>query len=103
MQRAMNGIASRARQFYGMSNAREGSRFFYHGVAKVNRRQHAVERYLKLAESAGAAVGDALRCPIPTGDPLPRFDEYPPFILLHPFARGRSKSLSNAVIEEICR
>src|SRR5205085_4310048 len=28
---------------------------------------------------------------------------YPPFILLHPFARGRSKSLSNAVIEEICR
>jgi ADP-heptose:LPS heptosyltransferase len=58
---------------------------------------------LKLAEIAGAKVGDALRCPIPSGDPLPRFDEYPPFILLHPFARGGSKSLSKAVVEEICR
>jgi ADP-heptose:LPS heptosyltransferase len=103
LRSALIGKASRARKLYGMSDAREGSRFFYHRVAKVNRHQHAVERYLKLAESAGAAVGDALRCPIPTGDPLPRFDEYPPFILLHPFARGRSKSLSNAVIEKICR
>jgi heptosyltransferase-1 len=103
LRSALIGKASRAKQLYGMSDAREGSRFFYHLVAKVNRRQHAVERYLKLAESAGAAVGDALRCPIPSGDALPRFDEYPPFILLHPFARGRSKSLSNAVIEEICR
>jgi len=34
---------------------------------------------------------------------LPRFDEYPPFILLHPFARGDGKSLSNGVIEEFCR
>src|SRR5438477_8320024 len=34
---------------------------------------------------------------------LPRFDEFPPFILLHPFARGKGKSLTNGVIEEICR
>ncbi len=86
-----------------MSDAREGSRFFYNRVAKVNRREHAVERYLKLAECAGATVGAALRCPFPTGDMLPRFDEYPPFILLHPFARGGRKSLSNGVIEEFCR
>ena len=95
--------ASGATEVYGMSDGREGSRFFYHRVAKVNRREHAVERYLKLAELAGAKIGEALRCPLPTGDPLPRFDEYPPFILLHPFARGDGKSLSNAVIEEICR
>lgn len=94
---------SGAKQIYGMSDGREGSRFFYHQAAKVNRREHAVERYLKLAELAGAKVGDALRCPLPSGDPLPRFDEYPPFILLHPFARGAGKSLSNRVIEEICR
>ena len=85
-----------------MSDGREGSRFFYHRRAKVNRREHAIERYLKLAELAGAKVGDALRCPLPTGDTLPRFDEYPPFILLHPFARGESKSLSNSVIEKFC-
>lgn len=95
--------ASGAKKIYGMSDAREGSRFFYHRRAKVNRREHAIERYLKLAELAGANIGDALRCPIPSGDPLPRFDEYPPFILLHPFARGDGKSLSNKIIEEFCR
>ena len=94
---------SGAREIYGMSDAREGSRWFYDRVAKVDRRAHAVERYIKLAECAGATVGASLRCPIPTGDPLPRFDDYPPFILLHPFARGAGKSLSNAVIEEAYR
>jgi ADP-heptose:LPS heptosyltransferase len=85
-----------------LSDGREGSRFFYKKTAKVNKREHAVERYLKLAELAGAKIGDALRCPLPTGDPLPRFDEYPPFILLHPFARGGGKSLPDRVIEETC-
>src|SRR5437588_5617507 len=93
---------SGAKEVYGMSDGREGSRFFYSKTAKVNKREHAVERYLKLAELAGAKIGDALRCPLPTGDPLPRFDEYPPFILLHPFARGGGKSLTNRVIEELC-
>ncbi len=94
---------SGAKEVFGMSDAREGSRLLYSRTAKVNRREHAVERYLKLAELAGAKIGDALRCPLPTGDALPRFDEYPPFILLHPFARGDGKSLSNKVIQEICR
>jgi ADP-heptose:LPS heptosyltransferase len=93
---------ARAKRIYGMSDAREGSRWFYHRVAKVDRRAHAIERYLKLAELAGAAVDASLRSPIPTGDPLPRFDPYPPFILLHPFARGKGKSLSRGVIEEFC-
>jgi heptosyltransferase-1 len=94
---------SGAKEIYGMSDAREGSRWFYDRIAKVNRSGHAVNRYLALAECAGATIGESLRCPIPTGDRLPRFDEYPPFILLHPFARGSGKSLSNAVIEEFCR
>lgn len=99
---AFIGRVSRAKKLYGMSDGREGSRFFYHRKAKVNRREHAIERYLKLAELAGATVGEALRCPLPTGDTLPRFDEYPPFILLHPFARGQKKSLSTPVIEKFC-
>jgi len=102
LRSALIGKISRARQIYGMSDAREGSRWFYHRVAKVDRRAHAIERYLKLAELAGATVGESLRCPIPTGDPLPRFDPYPPFILLHPVARGRGKSLSTGVIKEFC-
>jgi heptosyltransferase I len=94
---------SGAKEIYGMSDAREGSRLFYHRVVKVDPSGHAVERYLKLAECAGATVGSSLPWPLPTGDVLPRFDEYPPFILLHPFARGHGKSLSNETIEEFCR
>jgi ADP-heptose:LPS heptosyltransferase len=103
LRSALIGRVSGAKRVIGMSDGREGSRLFYHKSAKVNRRDHALERYLKLAEAAGAKIGESLRSPIPTGDPLPRFDDYPPFILLHPFARGRSKSLSTAVIQEICR
>jgi ADP-heptose:LPS heptosyltransferase len=86
-----------------MSDGREGSRLFYRHVAPVNRRAHAVERYLKLAEAFGAAIQEPLRFPLPTGDALPRFDTYPPFVLLHPFARGSGKSLSSVVIQEFCR
>jgi len=103
LRSALMAKVSGARETYGMSDGREGSRFFYNHVAKVNRREHAVERYLKLAESFGAKITDALRCPLPTGDPLPRFDEHPPFVLLHPFARGQRKSLTAEVIEELCR
>ncbi|HJT81371.1 MAG TPA: glycosyltransferase family 9 protein [Chthoniobacterales bacterium] len=103
LRSALIGRVSGAKRLLGMSDGREGSRLLYHSSAKVNRREHAIERYLKLAEAAGARIGDSLRAPIPSGDPLPRFDEYPPFILLHPYSRGNSKSLSNAVIEEICR
>jgi heptosyltransferase-1 len=94
---------SGAKEIYGISDAREGARWFYHRVANVNRREHAIDRYLKLAECAGATISEPLQWPLPSGDVLPRFDDYPPFILLHPFARGGGKSLSNRVIEELCR
>jgi len=94
---------SGAKEVCGMSNARLGANWLYHRIAPVNRRNHPVERYLRLAECAGGAAGDSLRCSIPSGDPLPRFDPHPPFVLLHPFARGQDRSLSNGVIEEFCR
>jgi len=94
---------SGAKEVCGMSSALAGASWFYDRVARVDRRGHAVERYLKLVECAGATVGESLRCSVPSGDPLPRFDAHPPFVLLHPFARGQDKSLSNAVVEEFCR
>jgi ADP-heptose:LPS heptosyltransferase len=103
LRSALIGRVSGAREFWGMSDGREGSRLLYHRVAKVDRRGHAIDRYLKLAEASGAPIPEQIRFPLPTGDPLPRFDPYPPFVLLHPFARGARKSLSNAVIEEFCR
>jgi ADP-heptose:LPS heptosyltransferase len=103
LRSALIGRISGAREFWGMSDGREGSRLFYDHVAKVDRRAHAVTRYLKLAEDFGAPVRQPVRFALPTGDALPRFDPYPPFVLLHPFARGARKSLSNSIIESFCR
>lgn len=103
LRSALIGKTSGARQFFGLSDAREGARFFYDEIAPVDRHSHAIDRYLKLAETVGASIPSTLRFPLPSGDPLPRFDDYPPFILLHPFARGRGKSLSDVVVSEICR
>ena len=103
LRSALIGRISGAQELFGMSDGREGSRLLYHHVAQVDRRGHAVERYLKLAEAFGATIRRPLRFPLPTGDTLPRFDPYPPFVLLHPFARGPRKSLSNSVIETFCR
>lgn len=93
---------SGAKALFGLSDAREGSRFFYHHVARVDRRWHAVDRYLKLAESFGAPLRGPARFPLPTGDELPRFDEHEPFVLLHPFARGRGKSMSDEAVRKFC-
>ncbi len=98
---AMAAKASGARAICGMSSAPFAGKIFYDRVTRVDGRSHAVERYLRLAESVGGAVGQELRWFIPSGDPLPRFQSQPPFVLLHPFARGDS-SLCNAAIEELC-
>ena len=102
LRSALIARVSGARDLFGLSDAREGSRFLYHHVARVDRRTHAVERYLKLAETFGAPVTGPLRFPLPTGDALPRFDEDTPFVLLHPFARGRGKSLSDRAVKDFC-
>lgn len=94
---------SGAKRIYGLSDGREGSRIFYHQIAQVNRGEHAVDRYLKLAQGAGADPEQPMRFPIPSGDALPRFDPFPGFVVLHPYARGRRKSISRGVIEELCR
>ncbi|PYK79772.1 MAG: hypothetical protein DME38_06050 [Verrucomicrobia bacterium] len=77
---------SGAKRILGMSDAREGSRLFYTEIARVNRHEHAVDRYLKLAEAFGASSD--LRFPIPTGDQLPRFDAFPGFVVV---VVGKSK------------
>jgi heptosyltransferase-1 len=102
LRSALIGKISRARDFWGMSDGREGSRLFYRNTVKVDRRAHAVDRYLKLAEAFGATIPQQLRFPLPSGDPLPRFDPFPPFVLLHPFSRGNRKSLRSSVVTKFC-
>src|SRR5438105_14302220 len=53
LRSALIGRASRPREFYGMSDAREGARWFYDRIALVDRNAHAVERYLTLSQCFG--------------------------------------------------
>lgn len=103
LRSALIGRISRAGKLFGLSDAREGSRFFYDEMAEVKRTSHSVERYIKLAELLGANVHSPLRFRLPTGDPLSRFEAPLPFILLHPFARGNGKSLTLRAIQDFCR
>ena len=102
LRSALIGKMSHPDEFYGMSDAREGAHLFYQHIAQVDRHAHAVERYLKLVEGFGVPVTRPLRFPLPSGDSITRFDEDTPFVLLHPFARGRRKSLSRLAVEEFC-
>ena len=103
LRSALIGRISHPRKFCGMSDAREGAHLFYQEIAPVDRNAHAVERYLKLVELFGVPITRPLRFPLPTGDAVPRFEEEEGFVLLHPFARGRRKSLSDLAVEELCR
>ena len=102
LRSALIGKVSAAPHLFGLSDAREGARWFYNHVAAVKEGTHSVKRYLKLAELLGASVPSPLHFPLPTGDAIPCFDQHPPFVLLHPFARGRRKSLSDLAIEQFC-
>lgn len=103
LRSALIGRISRPREFYGMDDAREGANLLYQHTAQVDRNAHAVERYLKLIETFGIPIKRPLRFPLPTGDDVPRFDHEKPFVLLHPFARGGRKSLSDLAVEKFCR
>jgi ADP-heptose:LPS heptosyltransferase len=102
LRSALIGRASHPREFYGMSDAREGATLFYQQTVPVDRQAHAVERYLSLVETFGVPIARPLRFPLPSGDHVDRFDEDEPFVLFHPFARGRKKSLSDLAVEEFC-
>jgi len=102
LRSALIGKLSHPRAFYGMSGAREGAHLFYQRTAQVDRDAHAVERYLSLVEMLGVPIRRPLQFPLPTGDRVERFDEDEPFVLLHPFARGQKKSLSDLAVEEFC-
>lgn len=87
---------------YGLSDAREGARFFQTTTVRVDGRMHSVERYLALAAAVGAAQDGPPEFHLPGGIPpataLPR----EPWILLHPFSRGQGKSLSPDAIAAFC-
>jgi heptosyltransferase-1 len=87
----------------GLGDAREGARFFYDQRVDVSDCDHAVDRYLALVRALGIAVPDTLVWPLPEGVSPAGFDAAERFVVLHPFARGRRKSLSVSDVETFCR
>lgn len=103
LRSALIAKSSGAGKIYGLSDGREGSRLFYHVKAVVGRGEHAVDRYLKLAAAFGAPADSKISFKLPSGDALPRFDAFPEFIVLHPYARGTKKSISARAIVGFCK
>jgi ADP-heptose:LPS heptosyltransferase len=86
----------------GLSDAREGAHLFYHAVADVSTKTHAVERYLAIPALFHAENTAPLEWPLPAGKKPPGFVPEQPFVLLHPFARGAGKSLAVTDVRALC-
>jgi ADP-heptose:LPS heptosyltransferase len=87
----------------GLSDAREGARFFQTATVQVEKGRHSVERYLALAAAAGAKIVGSPEFVLPSGH-MPSLDlPSSPFVVLHPFSRGEGKSLSAAAVESFSR
>ena len=95
LRSALIGRFCRGGEFVGLSDAREGARFFYDRAVQVGR-EHAVDRYLKLVAAFGIDTAEPLTWNLPEGNRPEGFALEEPFVLLHPFARGEGKSLSAA-------
>lgn len=80
----------------GLSDAREGARFFYHQRVEVIPTEHAVDRYLRTLASLGISRPEVCEFPLPAGVRPALPDRY---IVLHPFARGAGKSMGTAEIQ----
>jgi heptosyltransferase-1 len=85
----------------GLSDSREGSRFWYDRRALVLPGQHSVDRYLALARLAGADTSGPIQFPLPRGKAVPSLELADRFVLLHPFSRGNGKSLTPEEIFEL--
>lgn len=93
LRSAVIGRCCRGGTLIGLSDAREGARFFYDRRVPVER-EHAVDRYLKLVASLGIDTTGPLTWNLPQGERPAGFTLDQPFVLLHPFSRGAGKSLT---------
>ena len=102
LRSALIGRLCRGGRLVGLSDAREGARFFYDHVAQVGGVKHAVDRYLRLVSEVGVPLSPQLEWPLPAGNAPAGFSVTEPFVLLHPFSRGEGKSLTAIQVREFC-
>jgi heptosyltransferase-1 len=103
LRTALVARACRGAPVYGLSDAREGARFAQTRTIPADPQAHAVERYLALAAAAGANLAGPPEFTLPAGDRPAAAVPDTPFIVLHPFSRGRGKSLPPEAVTAFCR
>jgi ADP-heptose:LPS heptosyltransferase len=91
-------------QIVGLADAREGARRFYDVAVDTSTCPHAVDRYLALVRALGGVPEGPLRWHLPAGTPPAGHETLVgPFVVLHPFSRGKGKSLSAVDIAAFAR
>ncbi len=109
LRSAVVGRFAREKQLHGLSDAREGAGFFYDSTARLESHRatpmHAVDRYLTLVQALGVPpAGTAnLEWPLPDGTLPAEFTAGKPYVVLHPFSRGKGKSLSISEVQLLCQ
>ena len=102
LRSALVGRFCRRSHFYGLSDAREGARFFYDAAVPVRPDMHAVDRYLALVRALGASTEPPLEWPLPVSALPKGFSSATPFVAVHPFSRGKGKSLALKELRRLC-
>ena len=109
LRSAVIGRFARGKRLHGLSDAREGAGWFYDSKARLELQRaspmHAVDRYLALVQSLGVPLAGTtgLDWPLPDA-PLPAgFATEEPYVVLHPFSRGKGKSLSVPEVQLLCQ
>lgn len=103
LRSALMARCSGARHIIGLADAREGADLFYQQTAAVVPGEHSVRRYLRTLEALGLPRVTEPEFSIPLGEKPSGLPDDGPFVLLHPFARGTGKSLSENHILAFCK
>lgn len=90
---------SGAHRIWGLSDAREGSRFFYTHRIDVLKNEHSVHRYLRALPAMEIPTPEKPEWVLPGNTPCPAVPHEKPFVVIHPFSRGVGKSLDDASFE----
>ncbi|MEM0970912.1 MAG: glycosyltransferase family 9 protein, partial [Verrucomicrobiota bacterium] len=93
--------ATGASRIIGYGDAREGANHWHHEVIPVGRQKspHAVDRYLTLFGER-EVLPEEIEFPLPEGK-APSLDLPDRFLVLHPFSRGKGKSMTATQVERL--
>ncbi len=94
LRSALMARCSQAQKIVGLSSAREGASFFYSSSAKVEKEKHAVDQLFSILDLLELSRPDEPQFILPLGKLPPDFSVSPSFVVLHPYARGSGKDLT---------